>query len=165
MIKKKVCLLGAPAVGKSSLVRRFVHGIFDERYLSTIGVKIDRKSLEVGSKAVTLMVWDLHGEEESAPVRGSYLRATAGALLVADGTRPATLESLRALHQRTREVAGDIPFLVCLNKSDLVDDFLVTDADVRAAGLDELPLLRTSALDGSGVERAFAHLASRLVEG
>ncbi|MFN6951418.1 MAG: Rab family GTPase, partial [Albidovulum sp.] len=86
MIQKKICLLGAFAVGKTSLVARFVRSTFSDKYLTTVGVKIDRKDLDLPGTPVTLMLWDLAGEDEFNTVQMSYLRGSAGLLIVADGT-------------------------------------------------------------------------------
>ena len=87
MIRKKVCMLGAYAVGKTSLVMRFVKNVFSERYRTTIGVRIHKKELELDGRPFGLLLWDLHGDDEFQEVRDSYLRGAAGFLLVADGTR------------------------------------------------------------------------------
>ena len=88
--QKKVCMLGAFSVGKTSLVKRFVQSIFSETYLTTVGVKIDKKNVELSDRIVTLILWDLAGEDDIASLRMSYLRGSAGYVLVADGTgRPA----------------------------------------------------------------------------
>ena len=63
-VQKKVCMLGDFAVGKTSTVQRFVEGIFDDRYLSTIGVKINRKQLTVDDYVATLLIWDLAGGDD-----------------------------------------------------------------------------------------------------
>ena len=76
--KKKICMVGACGVGKTSLVRRFVESIFDESYQTTIGVKIDKKLLELDGREVTLVIWDLAGEDEFAQVREAHLRGAAG---------------------------------------------------------------------------------------
>ncbi len=162
--KKKVCMLGGAAVGKTSLVRRFVQGIFKERYLSTIGVKIDRKDVRIAGHDMTMMLWDLHGEDDVTEVRGSYLRASSGCLLVADGTRGYTLERLRALRDRAVEAAGDIPFVLVLNKSDLADVWDIEEGSAALEGLEDLPLIRTSALDGKGVEQAFELLGRGILQ-
>lgn len=97
-LSKKVCLLGDFAVGKTSLVRRFVHDYFDDQYLSTIGVKVSRKTINIaqGEQIVelTMMLWDLAGSEEFTHLRASYLRGAAGVLLVGDLTRPLTFDTL-----------------------------------------------------------------------
>ena len=87
MIQKKVCMIGASGVGKTSLVAKFVHSIFSEKYLTTVGVKIDKKTVKVGDDDVMLMLWDLAGDDDFQRLQTSYLRGTSGFLLVADGTR------------------------------------------------------------------------------
>ena len=95
MIRKKVCLLGSFAVGKTSLVRRFLHSEFSDRYQTTVGVKVDKKELEIDGQAITLVIWDLYGEDRWQEVRGSYLRGASGGFLVADATRLETLDVVR----------------------------------------------------------------------
>ena len=91
MLQKKICMLGGFAVGKTSLVRRFVQSIFSETYLTTVGVKIDKKSVVLSDKTVDLILWDLAGEDDIGSFRLSYVRGASGLVLVADGTRAATL--------------------------------------------------------------------------
>ncbi len=78
MIQKKICMLGGYAVGKTSLVQRFVKGIFSEKYLTTVGVKIDKKVVQVGGREVSLILWDLHGEDDFQQVQMSYMRGGFG---------------------------------------------------------------------------------------
>src|SRR5690606_7159431 len=99
VLEKKICMMGAPGVGKTSLVRRFVDSVFSEKYLSTIGVKIDKKSVAVEDTTLNLMLWDLQGEERYQWVRLQYLRGASGYILVADGTRPDTLEIALGLQE------------------------------------------------------------------
>ncbi|MFN3372526.1 MAG: Rab family GTPase, partial [Chloroflexus sp.] len=84
----KICLLGEFSVGKTSLIRRFVEGIFDERYLSTLGVKISRHSLTIDHIDMNLIIWDTTGGERFNQIVQNYYRGAAGALLVCDLTRP-----------------------------------------------------------------------------
>ena len=99
MIQKKICMLGATGVGKTSLVSRFVSSIFSDKYLTTVGVKIDKKTVTVEARTVTLVLWDIYGEDAFQSVRASYLRGAAGYLLVADGTRQLTLDTARSLQK------------------------------------------------------------------
>lgn len=164
MIQKKVCLLGAFAVGKTSLVRRFVHSIFDERYHTTVGVKIDKKQLDLEGSEVALMLWDIHGEDEFQSIRVSYLRGMSGYLLVADGTRPATMDRVHALQLMAEKTAGKVPFLVLLNKADLESEWAVTDEQIAEAERGGWKILKTSAKTGANVEDAFLDLARRMLE-
>ncbi|PKO21344.1 MAG: GTP-binding protein [Chloroflexi bacterium HGW-Chloroflexi-1] len=105
---KKVCLLGDFAVGKTSLVRRFVYNRFDDKYISTIGVKVSRKVVAVPASGqvveLTMMLWDMSDSEELDAVRTSYLRGAAGAVLVCDLTRPETLERLLAYAEAVQKI-------------------------------------------------------------
>src|SRR6204780_5465239 len=121
MLKKKICMVGEFGVGKTSLVRLFVDSIFDERYLTTVGVKIDRKDVTVGSAAVTLMLWDLAGEDELTQLKVSHLRGASGYILVVDGCRAASFAKAVELQQRVAEQLGPLPFVLVLNKADLRD--------------------------------------------
>lgn len=165
MIKKKVCMLGAFAVGKTSLVRRYVHGLFDERYQTTVGVKVDRKAVPVDGREVNLFLWDIHGEDDLQKVRPSTLRGASGVLLVADGTRRPTLHTAEQLQQLAAEATGrELPFLLLVNKVDLRRDWEIGDADLEELRGRGWTVLETSAKTGEVVEEAFETLARRMVE-
>lgn len=163
-------MLGAAAVGKTSLVRRFVEGIFREEYVTTIGVQIEKKTVDVDGEAVNLILWDVNGEDRFQSVSSSYIRGAAGYLLVADGTRPQTLETAQSLHKRAQEEVGEVPFYLLVNKVDVRDGagaaeggWLVTPDTVDQYGLSDWPLLYTSAKVGTHVEQAFTGLAEAFV--
>ena len=159
MIQKKVCMLGGFAVGKTSLVARYVSSIFSEKYLSTVGVKVDKKTVSVDGQDVNLLVWDVYGQDEFQAVQSSYLRGASGYLLVADGTRPLTLETARALQKKAEDVVGAVPFLLVLNKSDLEHDWQVDDRTLVRLADSGWQVVRTSAKTGAGVEEAFLKLS------
>jgi small GTP-binding protein len=159
MISKKVCMLGGFAVGKTSLVSRFVRSIFSEKYLTTVGVKIDKKTVAVPGNDVDLVLWDIYGEDDFQKMRASYLRGANGYLLVVDGTRKATLKTARDLHRLAVDTVGPVPFLVLVNKADLIDTWEVDVESVNALGRDGWTVVKTSAKTGLGVEEAFARLA------
>jgi small GTP-binding protein len=164
MIQKKVCMLGAFATGKTSLVSRFVHSIFSEKYLTTVGVKIDRKPMELGDRKLLLIVWDLHGEDEFQKVRMSYLRGSSGYILVADGTRQATLDKACLLQQEAEQALGHVPFVLALNKSDLVEEWEVSPEAVQALTRQGWQVIQTSAKTDMGVHTAFQTLAEKMME-
>ena len=153
-------MVGQFAVGKTSLVRRFVDSIFDERYLTTIGVKIDRKDVTIDGKSITLMLWDLAGEDELAQLNVSHLRGASGYILVADGCRAATLAKAAELQQRIAEMLGPLPFVLVVNKADLRDQWEVQSAQIAQYGW---PTFETSAKTGRGVEEMFLGLAATLI--
>jgi small GTP-binding protein len=165
MIQKKICMLGGFSVGKTSLVSRFVHSIFSEKYLTTVGVKIDKKTVRVGSEDVKLMLWDIYGEDDFQKLRMSYLKGSSGYVLVADGTRKATLDMARALQQKAQDTLGDVPFVLVLNKCDLADNWELDEAAVRTLTDAGWFVVRTSAKTGDCVEESFLELARRMVTG
>lgn len=163
MIQKKICMLGATGVGKTSLVSRYVLSLFSETYLTTIGVKVDKKVLAVDGQDVTLVLWDIYGEDEFQTVRTSYLRGASGYLLVADGTRALTLDTARQLQKSAQGVIGQVPFILVLNKADLASDWHVDERALWKLAEDGWSVMRTSAKTGEGVEEAFLRLARRIV--
>ena len=163
MMQKKICMLGGFAVGKTSLVSRFVRSIFSDKYLTTVGVKIDKKPMAVDGQDVTLMLWDLYGEDDFQSVQESHLRGTAGYLIVVDGTRPATLDTARELQPRIVRTVGEVPFVGVLNKADLATERRVDDGTVASAFERNAGVLRTSAKTGDGVEEAFVALTRAIL--
>ncbi len=161
VIQRKVCLLGATAVGKTSLVRRYVESLFSEKYQATIGVKIDRKLVDVGDTQVSLLLWDLQGEDDFNRVRTSYLRGAAGLIYVADATRPDTVDTAKRIQQGAIETVGSVPSVFLVNKDDLEGQ--VTDAELDARGPESGARFRTSARTGTRVDDAFAALVAQLL--
>lgn len=160
-IQKKICLLGDFAVGKTSLVRRFVEDRFDDKYLSTIGVKISRRSLSRPNGIMNLLVWDLAGSEEFK--ESSYLQGTAGALIVCDVTRRSTLETLKNYAAYLHQISPGVPLVFIGNKADLADQQVIQQSDLHAVASGfGCPFLLTSAKTGNQVEIAFQLLAEQL---
>ncbi len=164
MIQKKVCLLGTSGVGKTSLVSQFVHSMFSEKYLTTVGVKIDKKSVTVDGTEVTFVIWDLAGDDDFQRLQTSYLRGTSGYLLVADGTRGVTLDQALELQKRVAATLGSAPFVLALNKADLSSQWQVDEARIADLLGQNFTVMKTSAKEGAGVEEAFAVLARRMVQ-
>ena len=156
-------MLGSFSVGKSSLVRRFVASIFDERYHTTIGVKIDKKILNSKGQDVMLMLWDIHGEDVYQKMRMSYLRAMAGYLLVADGTRQQTLVDALALNERVIQEMGKVPSVLVLNKHDLADQWEIDSSRLAQLSAEGWTIQYTSAKTGDGVEAVFQHLTEAML--
>lgn len=166
-LSKKICLLGDYAVGKTSLVRRFVYNLFDDKYLSTIGVKVSRKMIALPHNndivELTLMLWDLAGSEEFNDVRASYLRGSAGAIIVCDLTRPATLEAVPKYATELRQVNPAARLVVAANKGDLTEKHQLTQEQVGAqASALGAPHYQTSAKSGANVEAVFRQLGQLL---
>lgn len=160
--------MGEFAVGKTSLIRRFVYDRFDDKYISTIGVKVSRKSIVVPREDehidLTMMLWDLAGNEEFSEVRASYLRGSSGAVLVCDLTRKETLERLINYVTDLHRVSPDAALIIAANKVDLINEHQITVAEVKeAANQLEAPFYLTSAKDDDDVEDVFRHLGKILV--
>ena len=162
-LQKKICMLGGFSVGKTSLVKRFVESVFSETYLTTVGVKIDKKTVDLSDLTVSLILWDLAGEDDISSLRMSYLRGSAGYVLVADGTRPSTLEVAMSLRRRVETDFGPLPFVLLLNKNDLREEWAVRDEEVQDLQQSGWWVRSTSARTGEGVDDAFGTLAERVV--
>ena len=162
VLDKKICMMGAPGVGKTSLVRRFVDSVFSEKYLSTIGAKIDRKTVAVDDDLLNLMLWDLQGEERYEWVRLQYLRGASGYILVADGTRPETLETAIGLQENAANRALGLPFILCLNKADLWGQWAISATQQEWLKERGWSVLQTSAQSGDSVETAFLTLTEKM---
>lgn len=148
MIQKKICLMGAYAVGKTSLVARLVRRLFSEKYHTTPGVKIDKKIVATAHGEVKLLIWDLAGEDDFIGADLEYMRGAAGYILVADGTRQASLERAVASQERTCEKIGPVPFLLLINKVDLESAWEVQPAHLEDLSRAGWRILRTSAKTG-----------------
>lgn len=164
MIQKKMCLLGGFGVGKTSLVARYVHSIFSDKYLTTVGVKIDKRSVNVGDETVDLVIWDIYGQDDFQKVRMSYLRGAAGYLLVADGTRRATLDTALALHDSAQAVVPNVPFTLVVNKADRASEWEIDDGLLGVLTQRGWRVLKTSAKTGADVEDAFTTLAGAMLK-
>ena len=164
MIQKKICMVGVFGTGKTSLVQQFVHTLFTDKYHSTVGVKIDRKEVDLDGTAVNLVLWDLAGRDDSEDISTSYLRGSAGIFYVVDGTRRETFEQILEIGEIVKGAIGDVPSLVALNKKDLVDEWKLGQGDYNALLDAGFHTIGTSAKTGEGVEDAFLWLASATVK-
>ena len=164
MLQKKICMVGAFATGKTSLVAKFVYSIFSEKYQTTVGVKIDRKTLTVEEKELNLILWDLYGEDEFQKLRTSYLRGSSGYLLVVDGTRKSTLQTAFELQKRVENSIGKLPFILVLNKWDLQDEWEIDSESIQAIKNKGWTAIETSAKTGLNVEEIFHTLASKIMQ-
>ncbi len=162
MTKKKICLLGAPGVGKTSLVARFVKSIFSEKYQASVGAKVDKKTVQANGQQVELVIWDMAGDSAERLSHSPYLRGSAGYLVVADGTQPESIEEAIRLAHEVAINHGDVPLVFIVNKSDLTNLWRVSpEAIARLAGEKGHAFL-TSAKTGENVEQAFVKLAAMM---
>ena len=157
-------MLGTFAVGKTSLVRRFVSGIYSEEYVTTIGARVEKKPLVVEEKRVDLLVWDLNGEDRFQELHMDYVMGSSGFLLVIDKSRPASLEAAHTLHQKVRLAVGDIPFVLVVNKGDLDAGWQHQERDLEQLREQGWVIRQTSAKTGTGVDEVFQTLAQMIMQ-
>ncbi|MDQ7003639.1 MAG: Rab family GTPase [Ghiorsea sp.] len=163
MIQKKICVLGAAGVGKTSLTAQFVYSRFSEKYLSSMGVKIDKKVVSIGNTQVNLMIWDVHGEEKYKKIPISYLRGASGILMVIDGTRRDTFSVAEEIRQRIHNELGEIPIIYLLNKYDLQDSWVINDDMLQQLKDMNHTVFFTSAKTGDNVEASFTAIAKAML--
>ncbi len=171
-LSKKMCLVGDFGVGKTSLIRQFVDRQFSDQYLSTVGVKISRRLLElsgVEQQAVNLqlLIWDLEGHTKFKAIAPSYLQGASSAVIVADVTRQETIERIKEHVQLFLSVNPKGSIIVALNKSDLVNEEKMTKLMSYCQFKEQKQVLATystSAKTGKGVDEIFQKLAYKIVE-
>ncbi|QKQ74824.1 Rab family GTPase [Nostoc sp. TCL240-02] len=164
VIQKKICMIGAFATGKTSLVAMFVHSIFSEKYHTTVGVKIDKKTIDIQDKKLNLILWDIYGEDEFQELQMSYLRGSSGYLLVVDGTRYNTLQKAFDLQIKIEDAIGQVPFILVINKLDITDEWEIESAEIDDVIQKGWTVIKTSAKHGIGVEEAFQTLAKKILD-
>lgn len=164
MIQKKICMVGAFGVGKTSLVSRFVHSIFSEEYHTTVGVKIDKKIVQHAGGDVNLIVWDLAGEDALTTVRPAHLKGASGYILVMDGLRRNTLEVAIDLQRRVSEAVGIVPFICVVNKADLRESWEIQQTDLDSLVSGGWTVVETSAKTGTAVEGMFRTLTDAMMQ-
>ncbi|MGL5796137.1 MAG: Rab family GTPase [Waterburya sp.] len=169
VITKKICLLGDFNVGKTSLTRRFVEDKFSDQYLSTIGVKVSRKSIDIetdlDTNQVNLLVWDLEGHTKFKAITPSYLKGASGAIVVADLTRSNSLNNLSQHINLLLEINPESAIAIALNKADLVlEEKLDKLIELYSSfGYKQvIKTYKTSAKTGEGVVNLFQELAMNI---
>jgi len=163
MIKKKVVMLGSFAVGKTSLVQRFVNSIFSEKYLTTIGVKIDQKIINIDNTEVNLLLWDIHGNDDYQKIKPAYIMGSSGCFIVIDGTRRSTLETGIELIETAKKTAPDSHIIILINKSDLKEDWDINDHDINEFKSQGFEVFETSAKTDNTVEHAFTRISELML--
>ena len=167
-MKVKVCLVGEGAVGKTALIRRFIHDQFDDRYISTLGAKVSKKELVVASPkgdgdiAVDMTIWDIMGEKGFRELlKEAYFHGAQGILAVCDVTRKDTLGELHDWIAAVHKVTGQIPIQFLANKVDLEKQRVIQEDDIKkVADVHKSPYLWTSAKSGQNVEAGFQGLGT-----
>jgi len=159
----KLCLLGDGAVGKTSLVRRYVYDVFDDKYLISFGTKVSKKSFRVGDAEIDLMIWDILGQKSQEALHAAYYRGAAGAFAVCDYTRPETVRNLKSWLGSFRSVVGDMPVIILANKADLEKKISLSEVEEFGKEVG-CTVFETSAKTGLNVELAFQEIGKKLLE-
>ncbi len=165
-VTSKVCVVGDFAVGKTSVVERFVNNHFSEKYLTTVGVKIDTKEIESAGTGIAhkLVIWDVAGSDRFGDTEFAYLRGASGYIYVADGTRPATLGAVENLREQIAGKYGPAPSVLLVNKRDLTSEWCISDERISGVSGAYDDLYRTSARTGEDVEHALTRLAGLIID-
>jgi small GTP-binding protein len=167
LMKVKVCFIGDAGVGKTSLIKRYVLDVFDDRYIATIGTKVTKKIVDVdGQVKVMMLVWDIMGQKGFRELlREAYFFGAHGAIAVCDLTNKETLEELRYWIKALTDVAGDVPIVFAGNKVDLENDRVIKEEDFQElASKYKGKAYLTSAKTGQNVEAVFKALAEAMAE-
>ncbi|TFG32076.1 GTP-binding protein [Candidatus Thorarchaeota archaeon] len=159
----KIVFLGEGAVGKTSLVGRFVYDSFEGDYLATIGTDIHLKMVQVDDILVKLVIWDIAGQDGFAQLRKAYYMNASGAFLVFDTSRADTIERVDNWIKALYDVTGEIPLIICENKADLesVISQAVKDEVTKKHGV---KMIKTSAKEDTNVEEAFQEMTREILE-
>ena len=156
---RKICILGDFAVGKTSLVSRYIHGQFSGRYHTSIGVKVDTKEVTTpAGRAIKLAIWDVAGTDTPTELFLRYLRGSSGYLLVADGTREETLTRALQLREAVESQLAALPFVGLITQADLREEQEIEGPRIALMRSVGETWLHTSARSGDNVARAFALL-------
>ena len=164
----KLILLGDGAVGKTSLISRYVFSMFDPHYVETLGTnvtaRVEKLASPEGPLEVRLQIWDIIGQERFDSIYVAYYQEADGVLLVCDSTREVTLDSLAGWIRSAEEVLGNFPAVIVVNKSDLPPAFSLDDVRQKLRGVSsgafaESAVQSTSAKTRDRVQEAFQSLA------
>jgi small GTP-binding protein len=168
-LMKKVCLLGDGAVGKTSLIRKFVFDRFDDKYIMTFGTKVSKKQVTINRGTeeynMNFLIWDILGQRVHNNLHAAYYQGASGAFIVCDVTRRETLDNLDEWISVFRGVNKAAPVILLGNKADLVDEAQFSATDLR--GLAEKYNMKhhmTSAKTGDHVEESFLELGNEVID-
>lgn len=157
MIRKKILLLGDFSVGKTSLIRRYVDGAFDDKYLSTIGVKISKKLLCINDEEYELIIWDIEGRTAIKKIPLNYYKGASGAIFVSDVNRSETIESIKLHIDIFLGVNPTSTYVVAYNKSDLLTQEQENSFTMPIEGF------FTSAKDNKNIDILFTTILKRMI--
>jgi small GTP-binding protein len=170
-MKAKVCMVGEAGTGKTDLIRNFVHQLFDDTYIQTLGTKVSRRELSSTSPdglhdlKIDLIIWDIMGEKGFRELlKQAYFYGSGGILAVCDISRKKTLDDLDGWIEGVQSVAGKIPIVLAINRRDQSAPEEITESDAkRFAAAHEASYFYTSD-SGENVDAVFDSLGMRVAE-
>ncbi len=151
-------MAGDGNVGKTSLIRRFCEGKFEQARVATIGVDFQTQTVDLSGQTVKLSIWDMAGQDRFQIIRAGFYRGSRASALVYDVTEASSFERLVQWRDEILEAVEQQPFVIVGNKIDLERTVQPQQAQEFANSL-QATYLETSALDGSGVAQLFETLA------
>ena len=157
MKTRKVCLLGRFAVGKTSLVDRYINNAFSEQYQTTVGVSIATKVVD----EVKMIIWDIAGFEHDKHYL-PYLRGTHGAIWVVDSTEPDSVDVIDEIAKSAPQIEN-VPAICLVNKMDLQNQFRLNDSHIDRLKKRFGDLIYTSAKTGEKVNSGFERIKTVLL--
>lgn len=158
----KAVVVGDAAVGKTSLLIRYVKGLFNPTYVLTIGVAFHVKDVVVGENVLRVQIWDTGGQERFGPIRQLYYRGAKGVLMVYDRSNPDSFERVDYWLKEVKRGCGDVPLVLIANKSDLPEK--VKSAEGRKKAEEHsMVFVETSAKDDTNVDLAFSELSNLIL--
>lgn len=160
MISKKIILTGSFGVGKTSLFNRFIYQQFSDKYLTTIGVKVNNKTIKIDDESLSMMVWDIAGEVSQDKVPASYFLGASGIIYVMDLSRPLTFVNMVSDIQFLRDLLPNGTIIIVANKKDLVTEEQLETIRLELAQPFDYS---TSAKTGENVEELFIEMGKRLL--
>ena len=165
-LKVKICMVGDSAVGKTSLIKKFVLDLFDDSYITTIGTKITKRTVKILDNETTMdmMIWDIMGQTSfRSLLQDAYFYGTHGVLAVIDSTRPETLDSIHDWVNSMKHVVGDVPIIFVSNKCDL-EHVMTPEFLEEQLGKYGSQYMFVSAKTGENVSKAFNSLGEAIID-
>lgn len=162
-LKKKICIIGPLATGKTSIVQRYVENRFPEKYNFTVGASISNKIINFEGRKIHLDLWDLGGADHANKINQDFIKGMSGYILIFDCTRLSSLSMCISIKNKLELTEGKIPFICLINKNDLSKQNKISRATVDELKTAGWNFIKTSAKTGLGINKAFMSLVEKMI--